>query len=31
LRFTPDERQQLIARYEKGPEKIRDAFAKVPR
>jgi len=31
LRFTAAERQQLIARYEKGPEKIRDAFAKVPR
>ena len=31
MRFTAAERQQLIDRYEKGPEKLRDAFAKVPR
>ena len=31
MRFTAAERQQFIDRYEKGPEKLRDAFAKVPR
>ena len=31
MRFNPAERQQLIDRYEKGSEKLRDAFAKVPR
>jgi hypothetical protein len=31
MRFTAAERHRLIDRYEKGPEKLRDAFATVPR
>jgi hypothetical protein len=31
MRFTAAERQQLISQYEKGPARLRDAFAKVPR
>ena len=31
MRFTGEEREALIQRYEDGPTKLRDAFAKVPR
>jgi hypothetical protein len=31
LRFTPEEREALIKRYEEGPTLLRDAFAEVPR
>jgi hypothetical protein len=31
MRFTDSEREALIQRYEEGPTKLRDAFARVPR
>jgi hypothetical protein len=31
MRYSADEREALIKRYEEGSSKLRDAFAKVPR
>ena len=31
MRYTAEEREALIKRYEEGPTRFRDAFAKVPR
>ena len=31
MRYSAQEREDLIRRYEEGPTKLRDAFAKVPR
>jgi hypothetical protein len=31
MRYTAEEREELIRRYEEGPDKLRDAFALVPR
>src|SRR6476659_332997 len=31
MRYTAEEREALIKRYEAGPTGLRDAFAKVPR
>jgi hypothetical protein len=31
MRYSTDEREALIKRYEEGSSKLRDAFAKVPR